>query len=480
MNEFGTDYNVKIVDELGVETVLYAPEPHQAKAHASQTPNLLCLGTRGTGKSLWLRWDAIIRCLLCPNFHALIVRRTMPELRRSHLVFIDYEMKVLGGVFLHTTFVAKFPNGSTITFAHCETPADVMNFLSSQYGFIGFDELSTFTLDQFLQISSACRAAETAPYKAVIRASSNPLGIGADWMYEWFVDKIVKLEEFPDYNPDEFEMQFSTLEDNPHLDRKQYAARLKNLPEHIRRAWLLGERVVEGAYFMDFRTKTDDGTPWHVIPDVPLFRGQNLFNCEWLKVYRAVDWGYYPDPAVCLWLVVLPNKRVIVFKERTWKQTRAEDVAKAILRESEGMNIAETFADPSMFLKGGVLKATGYSISELFEQQRVPLTPSINDRTLYGYAIHDHLNTLIDGEPQLQIVQGAGLHGCPNLIRTLPYIRTDPNDPRKIADGEDHWVIALAYFCIGQVPPSREPMRSSLPRWMQPKRHARVIHHVQC
>jgi phage terminase large subunit len=260
-------------DHAGHEQVLYEPFPHEhcaicdaaeaagtydpAKAtqrayHASEVPNLLALGTRGTGKSLQLRMDFLLRCLMIPRFPALLVRRTMPELRRSHLVFIDWEMEVLGGVFLHTTNVAKFANGSTLTLAHCETEADVMNFLSAQYGAIGFDELSTFTLAQFLQISSAARAPVDAHYRAVVRASSNTLGIGSGWMKEWFVDKTVNIEDYPDYHPDDFAVLFSTLKENPHLDREQYAARLKNLPEHVRRSWLLGEFITEGQYFSDF------------------------------------------------------------------------------------------------------------------------------------------------------------------------------------------------------------------------------------
>lgn len=264
---------LSVLDSEGNETVVYEPFPHsgceicdaaeragtydpskatQRQYHASTVPNLLALGTRGTGKSLQLRMDAHLRCLLIPNFPALIVRRTMPELRRSHLVFIDYEMKLLGGEYVTTYNTARYPNGSTLILAHCETEKDVMNFLSAQYGFIGFDELSTFTLAQFLQISSAARAPVDAPYSAVVRAGSNPLGIGSGWMYDWFVDKKVRVEDFPDYIAEEYAMLFSTLQENPHLDRQKYAARLGNLPAHVRRAWLLGERVVEGQYFEDF------------------------------------------------------------------------------------------------------------------------------------------------------------------------------------------------------------------------------------
>jgi phage terminase large subunit len=484
-----SEFSLSVFDGKGEETVIYEPLPHQIAYHASNSPNLLALGTRGTGKSLQLRMDAILRCLMIPNFKALIIRRTMPELRKSHLGFIDFEMKLLGGkengyVFLHTTFIAKFPNGSTLTFGHCETEADILDYLSSEYGFIGFDELSTFTLNQFLQISAAARAPKAAPYKAVVRAGTNPLGIGADWLKAWFVDKNVRLEDYPDYHPDDFEMIFSTLADNPHLDEGEYAARLKNLPEHVRRAWLKGEFVTEGAYFEDFRQfkmvqrldadgnleDTLEDESWHVIDDIPLLNGQPLFAYGWINIYRAIDWGYSPDPAVCLWIAVLPNKTAIVFKERTWNRTLAEDVSAAIKRESIGLHVLETFCDPTMFIKTGV---SNYSIGEIFENNGVPLSPSVNRRDLFGYSIHQHLNTIIDQKPQLQIVRPLGIYGCPQLIRTLPNLRTDPNDPTKIAEGEDHWAIALAYFCMGQASPSRDPIQPEKQRWLSPKRKPR-------
>jgi hypothetical protein len=398
----------------------------------------------------------------------------MPELRRSHLVYVDYEMKLLGGYFLHTTFTAMYPNGSSLTFAHCETSADVMNFLSSQYGFIGLDELSTFELNQFLQISAAARAPANAPYQAVIRCSSNPLGVGSDWMYDWFVDKTVRLEDFPDYNPDDYEMQFSTLEDNIHLDRKRYADRLKNLPEHIRRAWLLGERVVEGMYFMDFLPRKED-RDWHVVRELPLVGGRSILDKQWLNIYRALDWGYYPDPAVCLWIAVLPNKRALVFKECVWRKTLAADVAKAIKRESEGMRVVETVCDSSMDITTGV---SPFSIKDIFEQNGVPLRPCENDREEFGYAIHDYLNTIIvEGEteyPQVQILKSTeqGL-GCPNLIRTLPRLRMDPKNPKKIAAGDDHYAVALAYFCTAQAAPSHDPVKPLVPRWMVKRQKGR-------
>jgi len=477
-----------VLDEKGEPIELYRPDPklHQDDYHASECPNLLALGPRGTGKSTQLRFDAILRCLMFDNFRALILRRTMPELRESHLNYIEREMTLLGGHFLKTTFTAVFPNGSTISFRHCETEADVFDFLSAQYGFIGFDELSTFSLYQFQLISAAARAPKHAGYKAVIRAGSNPLGEGAEWMYAWFIDHTVDLAEFPNYDPNDYQMIFSRLEDNDHLDTKSYIANLQNLPEHVRKAWLLGERVDEGAYFSDFAKMKVFGQPgapdykvihWHMTPSVPKWRDEegverSILQYSWFNIYRAIDWGYDPDPAVCLWIAMLPNRRAVVFKERSWKRTLAKDVALDIKAESVGMRVTSSFCDPVMNMKEG----QDYSIGEIFEMNGVPVTPMKNDRILYGYAVHEYLNTMIDDRPQLSIVDGkrGDPYGCPDLLKTFPMLRRDKLDPRKLADGNDHWVVALAYFCMGMAVPSRQSSTSSIPRWMQPKRPRRL------
>lgn len=460
----------------GKSVVLYEPmdDPrcNQAAFHASNTPNLLALGTRNTGKTTMLRWDVIIRCLMYPGFKALIIRRKITDLRKSHLRFIDAEMKMLGcGRYRDTTHDVMFDNGSFIQFSHCENMKDVNDYLSSEWDYIGFDELPTFTLDMFLLISAAARSPNNKPYKALVRGCGNPAGAGAAWVKQWFIDKNVNLADYPDYVPEDFEMQFSSLEGNKYVDRVEYEKRLKNAPAHIRRAWLLGEFVIEGAYFEDFEKQRQVGgqtVPWHCIQTMPTWKGESsLLSLPWIRVYRSLDWGYFPDPWVCHWHLVLPNKHKITFKERQGTRMLAADVATLIKKQSDGMSVVDTFADPTMFIKTG---NAPYSIAEIFEQNGVPLTPSQNDRELYGYVLHDMMNTIIDDHPSWQIVEPA----CPELVRTIPLLQMDSNDARKIADGPDHWAISCAYFGMGDVPPSKDPERPMIKRWMQPKWQSRL------
>lgn len=474
----------------------YMPQLYQRPYHESNALNLLALGTRGTGKSTMMRKDAIIRCMSYPGFKALILRRKIPDLKKSHLRFINTEMAQLdGGVsgpantvgyYRETTTDVVFKNGSFIQFSHCESLKDVENYLSSEWDLIIFDELSTFPLEMFLTIGAAARSPEDAPYHALVRAGSNWLGIGAAWMAAWFVDKNVDVSEYPDYAPDDYEMQFSKLDQNRYVNREDYVKRLRNLPAHIRKAWLDGERVIEGAYFTNFRYLGDQEQEWHVIKQFPTVvdasgQRRHMLDVPWIAIYRALDWGYFPDPAVCLWIAVLPDGHEIVFKERKWNRKLAKDVAKEIVRESKGMRVVETFCDPSIFAKDG---SAEYSIAEQIEINGVPLTPSQNDRMLFGYAVCEHLDTVMvvdrDGEetihPKLQILEPTpdGQWGCKDLVRTIPVQQMDSNDQKKLAAGEDHWVVALAYYCMGRAMPGQDPTPSPAKRWMQPKKKRRV------
>lgn len=474
----GSDpHSLIVIDENNNPTVMYTPSRRKsdgvskaAEYHECAVPNVLLHGPRGTGKSTIMRFDAHMRAMAHPGFTYLILRRTMPQLRKSHLNFIDAEMKKLGGKYNKTENVAYYPEvdgkQSKGFFSHCETEADVLNLLSSQFDLVIFDELTTFTIDMFLKISACARVPKGCGYDALVRAGTNPLGESTGDVMRYFISKNVSPEENPDYDPSEFHDIFVGAEDNEHLDMVQYQRRLSKLTGHTRKAWLDGIWEIEGAYFTDFEPRKvvkGEQIPWHVIDELPTVRGKSLLEQEWISIYRAVDSGFYPDPAVCLWFAVMPNGRAIAFKEEYWFSTVADDVSKDIHEQSHRMRVMDTFADPTMFATSA---HTGLADSDYYEQNHIPLTPSRNDRAAAGKAIHEWLGTIIDAAPKLQILR----EGCPQLIRTLPDMQMDKNDPRKIAAGNDHYVISLAYFCQGMTAPSVEYTGAATPLWMRKKK----------
>lgn len=457
----------EIKDADGNVIYEYRAQPKQIEFHQCEAPNCIMEGSRGTGKSVAIRNDAHLRALSVPGLTYLILRRTMPELRKSHLRFIDIEMQKLGGRFNKTEGIAYYPNGSLGFFTHCETEADMMKLLSSEFVVIYFDEITTFTQEQIVKIGTCARVPVDSGLTALVRGGTNPIGEGADYVNTYYVTKEVDPAEDPDYHPDDYVAIHMVFDDNKFLDVDQYKKRFAGMPDHIRRAWLDGEWLVQGAYFADFKPNKS-GAPWHVIQKLPAVNGQYLFDIPWIRVYRAVDWGFNPDPAVCLWIAIMPNGREIVFKERTWYSTTAAQVARDIKTDSEGMRVAETYCDPTMFVNS---EATGHSMGDIFEINGVPLTKSTNDRRAAGYAIHEHLNTVLeDGSPQLQLLQPDKWQGCAMLAKTIPMMRTGKTDPSKIEDHkQDHWVIALSYFCQSLVGPSKDRKVTAVRPWMRVK-----------
>lgn len=457
---------VTITRSDGSRKELYGAWPKQVQLHATATPKFLLEGERGTGKSHSLRWDCHLKALAYPGYKYLMLRRTMPELRKSHLLSIGAEMESLGGSFLKTTVQAMYANGSVGLFGHCETEADIQKYLSAEFYQIVFDEIVTFDWDMITRISSSCRVPEGSGLIAFIRGGTNPLGVSAEEVYRYFIERTITKDEDPTYDPADWGSIHMTMDDNPSLDKAQYVKQLAGLPEAYRKAWLLGEWGVDGAYFTI--------EPRHLLQDMPVVsdaRGQVALMTEWdwIHVYRLLDYGWH-DPTVCVWVAILPNGREVAFKEMSWVQTPIQTIAADIKDASESMRVITTLTDPTLWVGQ---REMGHSLSDELENAGIPLTKAKNDRVAAGLAIQEHLNTTLkDDEAKLQIFEP----GCPTLVRALRAMRVDRKHPGRIADHKmDHMPICLGYLCMAGVGPSRVPSTSTLPRWMVSKSTRQVL-----
>lgn len=457
----------------GSQEILYRPHPKQAEFHARTEPNVLMWGGRGSGKSVALRWEAHIRAMSTPGFTYCILRRTYPELQKSHLLYVAGEMRKLGGHFLHGDKIAVYPNGSKGFYSHCSDETDVLNLLSAQFAWMGFDELSTFPWEMFTKLSASVRVPFDSNLIAMVRACTNPLGASAEEINHYFIEKDVDPSVDPEYVPEDWYNIRANLEDNPSIDAVQYRKRFSGQPAYVRKAWLDGEFVTENALF-DFypdRYPTlpngETGTirqPYHVIPRIEV---EELVKKT--QIYRAYDHGYFPDPAVCLWIAHLGN-RYIVFHEKTWTKTVAADIAadiKAIDKSLGIERVVNTYCDPTMDIH------TGHDIRtlrDIFESHGVPMEPSLNNREMYATSIHQALSNEIEPNlPKLQIYA----KGAPYLVKSIPQMRFNPKKTKSMDNHHhDHPVVALAYFLMSQASYDHNPAPTSnspIPRWMRPK-----------
>lgn len=449
--------------------VLYVPTEKGQEYHQRTEPNVLFWGGRGSAKSTTGRWDAHMRALAYPGFRYIVLRRTFPELEKSHLVHVPREMKLLGGTFNHTKHIATYPNGSTGFFSHCATDEDVLNLLSSEFALAFFDEISTFEWEQFTKLAASVRAPVGVPYMAMVRAATNPLGPSAQKLLQYFVDKNVEFDEDPLYNPNDWYSIKANLEDNPYLPKDEYMKRFSGLPAHVRKAWVDGEFVLENALF-DLKPlrKMDNGEviPWHVIHDVDI---PKLVKSA--TIYRAIDSGWFPDPTVVLWIAHLGNRHIVFHEKTLYKHTAAETAQ--VIKEEDRMlgvqKVAMTYCDPSMDIN---TTADIKTIKDIYEANGIPMEASINNREHFAISMHQALaEEAGEAVPRVQFfVQGQ--RGCPMTVRTIPQMRYDEKRPKAMADHrDDHWVIAACYYLMSHSSDSRAqmPSLSQMPKWMQPK-----------
>lgn len=432
-------------------TWLYQPTPRQVEAHKVGASNLLYGGAAGGAKSHWMRWEFYKRCLMVPGSRYLLFRRTFAELRDNHIDEARREVQRMTDLGIAAEYLSDdkmvvFNRGtkaeSWLRFAHCENEGDEEKYLSSQYEGVGLDELATFTQKQAMGILSRLRSTIEG-VKPMARCSSNPGGSQTLWVKQWFIDQEVTDEEDPYYEPADWAYVPSRLYDNPWLmdpdgSFRTYEKRLGPVGPERRRQLLDGDwDAIAGQFFAEWRPSI------HVADLGPVGEG-----VEWI---RALDWGYYPDPAVCLWLACLADGRLYVRHEMTQREMIAVDLARAIQAQTKELGrpkVRYTAADPSMWnLKG----QTGESIAETIGAAGVPLRKAMHERKSGWMRVRAFLAPRPDGmggEMPSLIVHPD----CKGLIRTLPTLIYD--DEGDMAKGPDHWADALRYACMSRPTPT--------------------------
>jgi phage terminase large subunit len=460
------------VERDGERVCLYKPTLLQQVFHAATEPNVLMEGSRGGGKSTAMRFDAYMRCLSQPDFKALIIRRVMPELRRSHLKFVPGECLRMGGdkiaKYNSSLATVTFPEtGSTIEFGHADDEKSVERYLSSEYDAQYWDEVVTFSLREFMLITASVRTQAQHGRMGIVRAGTNPIGRGARWVRAYWLDKNPPYEEAPDYDPSEWaaiHMDMDDLVDDqgvPLIDLAAYEKRIGNLPsEALRRAYRHGEWVAEGMAFADWR-ETLNGKPWHVIDTLPRYKGVPITEIPWIEIVRSLDWGYSEtgNPGLCLWFACLPDGTAICFREFYFRQMLPAEVAAEIKRRSDGLKVKYTVADPAMFREH-----TGESLAETFNTNGVPLIEGDNERESGWLRMAAWLKETVDdgtgARPRMQFYRSpTDTHSCITSTKTIPEMVVDPKNPRDIETRgvQDEAADCVRYFAMSRPAPSREP-----------------------
>lgn len=181
-------------------------------------------GAAGPGKS-WGLLAAAAQFVDVPNYSALLLRRSYKDLALpgalmdiSHQWWDNTDAKWSGA-----DYQWEFPSGAVIQFGYLEHEGDEYRYQSSNYQFIGFDELTQFQEHQYLYMFSRLRRAATSNIPLRMRAASNPGGVGHEWVKRRF-----NLPSGLTGDPHRVFVS-ATLDDNPHLDVESYERALAQL-----------------------------------------------------------------------------------------------------------------------------------------------------------------------------------------------------------------------------------------------------------
>lgn len=143
-------------------------------------------GAAGGGKSDALVIEAL-RQVKVPCYKALILRKTYPQLKE----LIDKSEIYYSAAFPKARFnrvehVWRFPSGAKIYFGNIKSTSYQSDYQGQQYDFIGFDELTHFTWQEYSYLMSRNRPSG-AGTRCYIRATGNPGGIGHGWVKDRFI-----------------------------------------------------------------------------------------------------------------------------------------------------------------------------------------------------------------------------------------------------------------------------------------------------
>lgn len=224
-------------------------------------------GAAGGGKT-----DALLLAALqyvdCPGYSAIIFRKTFTDLSGKGAI-MDRAMEWLRP-FPEVYWSAEkktftFPSGATLAFAYLQDPNDHLRYQGWEFQFVAFDELTQHREDQYRYLFSRLRRLKDSPIPIRMRSATNPGGPGGEWVKNRFIsDDFLKADAEEQFSrawekaetcedcegsgrvSDATDADLcpycdgagqtvrvfvpSKVDDNPSLDRREYAKSLALLP----------------------------------------------------------------------------------------------------------------------------------------------------------------------------------------------------------------------------------------------------------
>ena len=392
-----------------------------------------------------------LRQVTIPHYKGLIIRKTYPQLAELIDKSLTYYPRAFPKArYNSSSHTWRFPSGAKIIFGSMQHTKDRINYQGQAYDFIGFDELTHFTRDEYSYLFSRNRPNGPGT-RVYIRATANPGNIGHAWVKDRFITAAPPMtpieEEITWVEPDGTERKSiqkrifvpSLVWDNPALlqNDPDYLRRLASMPEAERNALLYGEwDTFSGQVFTEWRNDPDhydDRIHTHVIKPFRIPK-------DW-AIWCGLDWGY-SRPFSVGWYAVDHERRMYRIREY-YGCTGTPNVGVKMEPTEVARKIKEIEADDPN-LKGRKIQRVGdpaiwgsdgtESIGALMERERVYFQKGDHARIDGKMQLHHRLAFDESGIPMLYV-----FNTCKHFIRTIPALVYDESDVEDIdTDGEDH------------------------------------------
>jgi len=422
----------QILDEEsddGEEKSLTLYSPHRPHAKQQQFLDLDCSealygGAAGGGKS-----DALLMAALKyvhqPRYSAILFRRTFTELALPGAI-MDRSHEWLRGTRAHwngTEHCWKFPTDgapSTLTFGYLDSATDHMRYQSSEFQFIGFDELTHFREKQYRYLFSRRRRLIGSDIPARSRGATNPGGAGHDWVKERFgIPDTVDFSLV--YNSQGRVFVPASLRDNPSLDADDYLSALSELDATARAQLESGQwvRDTDGLVYREFDRSRN------IVPQLP----QLPAGESWKRILSC-DFGVVDPTAFCELAFNRYVREVYVTRSEQWADRSPSEMAEEAIQWGKDCGGYEQVIGDV----GGLGKAFE---KEWMQRFRLPLTPAEKTSKL-GFI------KLINGDMRarkLLVLDGPNT----DLTDNIGVLSWDDGATRENQDQPNHLTDALLY-----------------------------------
>ena len=442
--------------------IVWYPQPRQMAFLSRWEDEALYGGAAGGGKSDALVMEAT-RQVHIPHYKGLILRKTYPQLTELIEKSQNYYKKAFPkAVYNETKHTWYFPSGAKIVFGAMQHTKDKLNYQGKAYDFIAFDELTHFTYEEYIYLSSRNRPNGPGT-RCYIRATANPGGIGHGWVKDRFITAAPAMTTI--WEDVELELPNGTKErrkssrifvpssvfDNKALLNNDpgYLTRLASLPEAERKALLYGDwNSYSGQFFMEWRDAPEhykDRKWTHVIEpfDIP----------DYWPIYRSYDYGY-AKPFSCGWWAV--DREGVIYRITELYGCTGEPNVGLKWNPHEQFKKIREIEDTHPYLAGKRIQGvadpaifnsqSGESIAETGAKAPYHIYFDKGDNTRIPGWMQCHYRLQFDdnGRPRMYV-----FNTCKNFIRTIPTLCYSSTHCEDLdTEMEDHIADEWRYMCM--------------------------------